>query len=113
MQIRLATQTPSSRSKRAIFFGIVCDTITASSACALRWSFFSFVSQRLDQAVVRFDSDVLKDIATELTFTDRLYEIERKLSSQLVLQSELKDLALRLLRALLGFSLKILSCWFN
>jgi len=53
--------------------------------------------------------DVLKDVATELTFADRLDEIERKLSSQLILQGDLKDFSLRLLRALLGSSLKILN----
>ena len=57
--------------------------------------------------------DVLKDVATELTFADRLDEIERKLSSQLILQGNLKDFSLRLLRALLGPSLKILICSFN
>lgn len=48
---------------------------------------------------------MLKDIATELTFADRLDEIERKLSSQLILQGDLKDFSLRLLRALLCPSL--------
>jgi hypothetical protein len=62
--------------------------------------------KNLPTSLTRIISDVLKDIATELAFTYRLDEIERKLSSQLVLEGELKGFALRLLGTLLGPSLE-------
>jgi hypothetical protein len=55
-QARLDTQIPSTWQQFATSFGVVWETITASSACAARWLFLRFVSHPSGEAVVRFDS---------------------------------------------------------
>jgi hypothetical protein len=119
MQLRLETHMPSSCSKWATSFGMVWETMTASSAWAVRLIFLKFgkptirpgsgafrLPKNLAAKLACVVADVLDDVAAELALGDRLNEVEGKLATQLVLESKLKSLPLRLLRTLLGLSLK-------